>query len=96
MSVFHKVSQDVQTLSDAILKGRRDYSSVWVFPISKPQNIYHGQNESSLPYSSCKIYLYRTVPAVGLSSPCVSQSLKHHSFLDGFFWSLSKGLGHFG
>ena len=42
MSVFHKVSQDVQTLSDAILKGRRDYSSVWVFPISKPQNIYHG------------------------------------------------------
>ena len=46
MSVFHRVSQDVQMLSDAILKCRRDYSRVWIFP---NQNLKTSimENESS-------------------------------------------------
>ena len=92
MSVFHKVCQDVQTLSYAILKCRRDYPCL-DFPKAKPQNLYHGK-WIKLAYSSCKIYLYRTVPAVGLSSLCIFhfQSLKHHSFVDGFFGPSPKGL----
>ena len=55
MSVFHKVCQDVQTLSYAILKCRRDYPCL-DFPKAKPQNLYHGK-WIKLAYSSCKIYI---------------------------------------